>query len=93
MKNLKLKSKTLNVQSMFIALSILALLNSCAALPAQKVTLSKESVQELRLITSKPKQASRSARFLQCVRNMNYEGIKQSLLIKVCESAMGSIRD
>ena len=78
------------VQSMIISLSIITLLNGCAGLPAQKVTLSKESVQAIK---AEKKELSRSARFLRCLKRLHHEGIKQSLLISMCEAAMGSIKE
>ncbi len=82
----------LNVKKMFISLSLLALFSGCAALPAQKVALSKESVQDLRLIMAPKSKASRSARFLQCVKDLQFDGLKPELLIPVCEAAMETIR-
>lgn len=78
------------VKLMFIPLLLITLLNGCAGLPAQKVTLSKESVQAIK---AEKKQLSRSARFLQCIKRLHHDGIKQSLLISMCEAAMGSIKE
>lgn len=80
------------VKTMFISTFILTLVSSCGSLPAQKVEISQKSVEDLRLISAKKSSGSRSARFLQCVKDLSFEGIKQELLVSVCEAAMGSIR-
>jgi hypothetical protein len=79
---------------MFTTLLLLTLLNSCAELSVQKVSLDAKTVHALKYgIKGKGQRASRSVRFLQCVKELNFEGLKQSLIVGACEAAMGSIND
>lgn len=78
------------VKLMFISLSLMAL-GSCASMPAQRVTLSPKSVEDLKRLRSVTGRRSRSVRFLSCVKELNFEGIKQELIIPACEAAMGSL--
>lgn len=74
-----------------IGLLVLALFNSCASMPAQRVTLSPKSVEDLRRLQSVTTRRSRSARFLSCIKELNFEGMRQELLIPACEAAMGKL--
>lgn len=81
------------VKQMFISLFTLTLISSCGSLlPAQKVSLDAKSITAIKAVKSKSVKKSRSDRFMDCLKDLNFEGIKQTLIVGACEAAMGSIR-
>ena len=77
-----------NLKTVFMVI-ILIIISSCGSLPAQKVTLDEKSIAAIKFQSAKK---SRAERFINCVKDMNFEGLKQSLIVEACEAAMGSIR-
>lgn len=83
---------TKKVKQMFISIFTLTLVSSCGSFPAQKVTLDDKSITAIKSGKSIIVRKSRAEKFLQCVKELNFEGMKQTLIVGACEAAMGSIR-
>jgi len=75
------------IRFMFVAIIIILSTSGCS-IPIRKVRLDDHTVSRLK---TPVRRAGRSVRFIECVKELNYEGFKQSLIKELCEAGLGSI--